>query len=87
MENETPEEMSKKLEKVIADELKIATTNFTINDKIELEKRLSSELKVIKQPPARSTLDPGLVEMASTVKEVFPDAPLTAIYKDLGLSF
>lgn len=83
-ENESPEDMCKRLEKAIADELNITPTNFTVNDKVELEKRISSEMNFMKQPQARVPVDAGLVEMASRVKEVLSDVPLAVIYKDLG---
>ncbi|KAK6622109.1 hypothetical protein RUM44_001916 [Polyplax serrata] len=83
-ENESPEDMCKRLEKAIADELNITPTNFTVNDKVELEKRISSEMNFMKQPQARVPVDAGLVEMASRVKEVLSDVPLAVIYKDLA---
>ena len=88
MENESSEDMSKRIETLIANELDVPVTNFTVNDKLELEKRLSCEMKVIKQPQTiRTNIDPGLIEMASKVKDVLPDVPLSVIYKDLGALF
>lgn len=87
-ENETPEEMSKRLEKTIANDLKIAATSFTVNDKAEYEKRIMVDIIT----PTRSTIAQtynggGLMEMASRVKEVLPNVPLQVICKELGKFF
>lgn len=76
--------MSKRLESLIAEALNISTTNFTVSDKAEFEKRLLSERNMVKQPSVRVNIDPTLIEMGSRVKEVLPDVPLNVIYKDLG---
>lgn len=82
-ENETPEEMSKRLEKIIANDLKIEVTTFTASDKLEYEKRLASEVAAPRPRPVPQN-DSGLIEMANRVKEVLPNVPLKVICAELG---
>ncbi|KAL0277681.1 UNVERIFIED_CONTAM: hypothetical protein PYX00_004889 [Menopon gallinae] len=83
-ENESTEEMSKRVESSISKELKISQTNFTSADKAEYEKRLETERAAPKPAPTYSSVDQKLMDAAWRVKEVLPDVPVKTICAELA---
>lgn len=75
-EDETDDEWTRRIEKSIADDLGIDTTDFTAANKVELERQLlpvDTQLRLI-----------GPAHMAVRLKETFPSLPLESIRAEIG---
>ena len=77
-EDESPDEFASRVQKQIAEELRVVPTSFTSADKTEL---IKASQRGSESVPVYQT---GITHMAQQVQEVLPHVPIQNILADLG---